>query len=143
MSSKTENQQRKILTVDDDPESVKVIRKALEHYGYQVDTAGSGREAIEKISKWGPHLVLLDVNMPDLNGLETLALLRSSSEYVSTIFVSANSDVDHVIRGLDAGADDYICKPFHPQELMARIRCHLRIKDIRDELNRANARLKE
>ena len=134
---------RKILTVDDDPESVKIIQKSLELHGYLVEFATSGREAIEKISAWKPHLVLLDVNMPDLNGLETLTLLRNSSEYISTIFVSGNSDVEHVIRGLDAGADDYICKPFNPMELIARIRCHLRIKDIRDELNRANAKLKE
>jgi two-component system cell cycle response regulator len=143
MVKEVTTQARKILTVDDDPESVKIIQKSLELHGYMVEAAMSGREAIEKISTWKPHLVLLDVNMPDLNGLETLTLLRNSSEYISTIFVSANSDVEHIIRGLDAGADDYICKPFNPMELMARIRCHLRIKDIRDELNRANTKLKE
>jgi two-component system, cell cycle response regulator len=143
MSSKVENQKRKILAVDDDPSSLKMLKKALEWSGYQVETASSGREALEKISDWGPHLVLLDVNMPDLNGIETLAFLRGSQEYVSTIFVSGQSGSEDVIRGLDAGADDYICKPYNPLELMGRIRCHLRIKDIRDELNRANARLLE
>lgn len=143
MGSKLENSNRKILSVDDDPESLKILRKALEWDGYQVETAASGEEAIRKINEWGPHLVLLDVNMPGLNGLQTLQYLRNCPEYVSTIFVSGESDTEAVVRGLDAGADDYICKPYEPVELLARIRCHLRIKDIRDELRRANARLKE
>lgn len=143
MTSKAENQKRKILAVDDDPQSLKMLSKALEWDGYQVEVASSGRDAINKIAHWGPQLVLLDVDMPQLNGLETLTFLRSSEQYVSTIFVSAHNDTEDVIRGLDAGADDYICKPYNPLELLARIRCHLRIKDIRDELNRANARLKE
>lgn len=141
--SKVENSRRKILSVDDDPQSLQLVRKALELNGYQVDVAQSGEEALNKITKWRPHLVLLDVNMPGLNGLQTLQFLRSSNEYVSTIFVSGDSDMEAVVRGLDAGADDYICKPFHPLELLARIRCQLRIKDIRDELNRANTKLKE
>jgi two-component system, cell cycle response regulator len=143
MTSKAENQKRKILAVDDDPQSLKMLSKALEWDGYQVETSSSGRDAIEKIAHWGPQLVLLDVDMPGLNGLETLTFLRSSAEYVSTLFVSAHSGTEDITRGLDAGADDYICKPYSPMELLARIRCHLRIKDIRDELNRANARLKE
>ena len=143
MGSKLENSSRKILSVDDDPESLKILKKALEWDGYQVETAASGEEAIRKITEWSPHLVLLDVNMPGLNGLQTLQFLRNCPEYVSTIFVSGESETEDVIRGLDAGADDYICKPYNPSELLSRIRCHLRIKDIRDELRRANAKLKE
>jgi two-component system, cell cycle response regulator len=141
--SKSENSRRKILAVDDDPESVKIVKMALEYNGYQVESATSGEDALSKITQWHPHLVLLDVNMPGLNGLQTLQFLRSNPTYVSTIFVSAQDNPEDVIRGLDAGADDYICKPFNPSELLARIRCHLRIKDIRDELNRANGKLKE
>lgn len=143
MTNKADNIRRKILAVDDDPESLRIVKKALEWDGYLIETAGSGEEAISKIMKWSPHLVLLDVNMPGLNGVQTLQFLRSSSEYISTLFVSADSDPDHIVKGLDAGADDYICKPFVPAELLARIRCHLRIKDVRDELTRANNRLKE
>lgn len=143
MSSKVENQNRKILAVDDDLESLKLITKALSWDGYQVETASSGKEALEKISKIKPHLVLMDVNMPGLNGIETLMFLRGSEEYISILFVSASSDSEDVIRGLDAGADDYICKPYNPLELMARIRCHLRIKDIRDQLKQANLKLKD
>ncbi len=143
MASEVENQKRKILAVDDDPESLKMLKKALEWEGYEVEVAMSGNEALLKISEWSPHLVLLDVNMPGLDGLETLKLLRESNEYISTLFVSGKSNADDVISGLDAGADDYICKPFNPRELLSRIRCQLRIKDIRDELTRANARLNE
>ncbi len=143
MPAQPENVRRKILAVDDDPESLRIVQKALEWDGYQIETAVSGEEAIAKIMKWGPNLVLLDVSMPGLNGIQTLQFLRSSPEYVSTIFLSGQSNPEDVIRGLDAGADDYICKPFNPIELLARIRTHLRIKDIRDELARANARLKE
>ena len=143
MSSKAQNEKRKILTVDDDAESLKIIGKALQWEGYQIEAATSGREAIEKIDRWHPNLVLLDVNMPDLDGVETLELLRQSPDYVATIFVSGKSNTEDIVRGLDAGADDYICKPFNPVELLARIRCHLRIKDIRDELKQANSKLKE
>jgi two-component system cell cycle response regulator len=143
MSSKIENQKRKILAVDDDLQSLAIIKKALDWQGYQIETASSGSEALQKISIWGPHLVLLDVSMPGLNGLETLAFLRGSKEYVSTLFVSGKSDTEDVVCGLDAGADDYICKPYQPLELLARIRCQLRIKDLRDELTRANAKLND
>jgi two-component system, cell cycle response regulator len=143
MSSKLENSERRILAVDDDPESLRVLMKALEWDGYQVARASSGPEALRSLNDWKPQLVLLDVNMPGLNGIDTLSLLRKQTQYVSTIFVSADSNTADVIRGLDAGADDYICKPYDPQELLARIRCHLRIKDVRDELRRANERLKE
>jgi two-component system, cell cycle response regulator len=143
MSKKSDNIRRKILAVDDDPESLRIVKKALEWEGYMMETAKSGEEAITKIMKWSPHLVLLDVSMPGLDGIQTLQFLRSSTDYVSTIFLTAQSNPEHIVQGLDAGADDYICKPFVPVELLARIRCHLRIKDIRDELTRANSRLKE
>ena len=143
MSNKADNIRRKILVVDDDPESQRIVKKALEYEGYLIETASSGEEAITKIMKWAPHLVLLDVSMPGLDGIQTLQFLRSSTEYVSTLFLSANSSPEDIVKGLDAGADDYICKPFVPVELLARIRTHLRIKDIRDQLTRANARLKE
>lgn len=143
MSSKLENAQRRILVVDDDPDSQRVLIKALGWEGYQVKSADSGAVALEQIKNWNPHLVLLDVNMPGLNGLDTLQRLRENSDYVSTLFVSASTETPDVVRGLDAGADDYVCKPINPEELLARLRCHFRIKDIRDELKRANGRLKE
>jgi diguanylate cyclase (GGDEF)-like protein len=138
-----DNKKRKLLVVDDDDMSRTLVGKALEYEGYQVRLAESGAEGLQVIAEWQPHLVLLDVNMPGLNGLETLAKLRLRDEYVSVMFVSANSQKEDVIRGLDAGADDYVCKPFEVLELLARVRSQLRIKDLNDSLKRANERLKE
>ncbi len=143
MVTKLENYGQKILVVDDDPESVKIVSKALEWEGYTVQSASSGHEAINKINHYHPHLVLLDINMPGLNGLDTLKYLRANSEYVATIFVSGQSNTEDVIRGLDATADDYICKPFDTGELLSRVRSQLRIKKLHDDLKIANARLKE
>ncbi len=141
--SPIENQKRKILVVDDDETNRDLVGKALEHEGYQVERAEDGQSGLDKIREWRPHLVLLDVNMPGLNGLETLAKLRTREEYVSVVFVSANSKREDILTGLDAGADDYVCKPFDILELMARVRAQLRIKDLRDDLKRANERLRE
>lgn len=143
MNNPIENKKRRILVVDDDASSREIVAKALEYEGYQTRQCESGVEALPVINDWTPHLILLDVNMPGLNGLETLARLRVRDEYVSVIFVSADCLRDDVIRGLDAGADDYVCKPFDVMELMSRVRSQLRIKDLNDALRRANERLKE
>lgn len=143
MSAQLENKKRKVLIVDDDPFSQKIVGKALEYEGYQVQVAVDGAQAIDALNAWSPHLVLLDVSMPGLSGLQTLSLLRAKDEYVSVIFVSGKSDTEDVIRGLDAGADDYICKPFDTLELLARVRTQLRIKDLNDSLKKANNKLKE
>lgn len=143
MELQRENNKRKILVVDDDDVNRSLVAKALEYEGYQVRQAESGTVGVTVMNEWQPHLVLLDMNMPGLNGLETLVKLRARDEYVSVIFVSANSRTEDVILGLDAGADDYICKPFEILELLARVRSQLRIKDLNDSLKRANERLKE
>jgi len=142
MSGLLENRQRRILVVDDDDDTRKIVSQALEHEGYTVDVAANGEEALKKIHHWTPHLTLLDVEMPGLNGLETLKRLREKDEYMSALFLSGLSRPGEVIQGLDAGADDYIRKPFDVQELLARIRSQLRIKDLNDELKRANDKLK-
>ena len=137
-----ENEDKRILLVDDDPESIKIMKTTLNWEGYSVEMARSGQVAIDKMCSWCPHLVLLDINMPGLNGIETLKFLRANAEHVCTIFVSGESDTQAVIRGLDAGADDYICKPFNPMELLARVRAQLRVKVLHDELQQANLKLK-
>lgn len=143
MSGEPEIQTRKILIVDDDPAAFRISAKALEFEGYQVETAASGQEAVAKMNIWKPHLVLLDVSMPGLDGLETLKILRSRDEYVSVLFLSGKSAAEDVIRGLDSGADDYIRKPFEMLEMLARVRTQLRIKDLNDSLKKANNKLKE
>lgn len=134
---------RRILVIDDDPDSLSIIAEALRWEGYQVHTSISGSEGLQQIKSWSPDLILLDVNMPEMNGMETLNDLRQRTNYVSVMFISGNTSTTHVISGLDAGADDYIAKPFEPLELLARVRTQLRIKDLNDQLRVANEQLKE
>ena len=133
--------ERKILIVDDDIDSRRILLPFLNQAGYQVETAESGEQAIEKIQQGLPHLVLLDINMPGISGFETLLHLRQKDDYVAVIFVSANTKIDDVIRGLDAGADDYVRKPFDIREVLSRVRAKLRIKDLHDQINAANKKL--
>lgn len=138
-----EAKERRLLVVDDDPDSLEIISEALSWEGYQVKTAASGPEALELLQDWRPDLVLLDVNMPGVSGVQTLKDLRQREKYVSVMFISGNSSTEAVISGLDSGADDYIPKPFDPLELLARVRTQLRIKDLNDQLRVANEKLKE
>lgn len=138
-----EKRERRILVVDDDKDSLEIISEALRWEGYHVDSATSGDKALQLIDQWKPDLVLLDVNMPKLSGIETLKNLRANTNYVSVMFISGNASTEAVIEGLDAGADDYIPKPFDPLELLARVRTQLRIKDLNDQLRIANEKLKE
>lgn len=135
--------QRRILVVDDDPDSLAIIGEALRWEGYQISNASSGQEALASLQAQKFDLVILDVNMPGMNGLDTLQDLRKSHLYVSVVFISGNNSPEAVIQGLDAGADDYIAKPFDPLEMLARIRAQLRIKDLNDQLREANEKLKE
>jgi len=143
LSSKLENSSRKILIVDDDPQSLKISKLALEHEGYVVKAVASGEQALSEFSHFQPHLILLDMSMPGLNGIETLRKIREIERYTSVIFLSGKSGTEHVITGLEAGANDYIRKPFDVAELLARVRTQLRIKDLNDRLKAANDRLKE
>ncbi len=133
---------RNILIVDDDPDSIRILKPFLEAAGYAVDWASSGEEALAEIKSGMPHLILLDVNMPGISGFETLNFIRQKKEeYVAIIFVSAKTNTEDVIHGLDAGADDYIRKPFDVREVLSRVRAKLRIKDLNDQLKDANSRL--
>jgi two-component system, OmpR family, KDP operon response regulator KdpE len=115
----------RILVVDDDPQIRRVMRVTLTTQGYEVDDARSGEEALEKLRREGIDLVLLDVNMPGLGGIETCRLIRADSEVAIIMLTVRDAEADHV-EALDAGADDYITKPFRTQELLARIRAALR-----------------
>jgi two-component system, cell cycle response regulator len=141
--SLTNSQHRRVLIIDDDPASLDIIAEALKWEGYEVEKALSGLRGIELLNSFGPDLVILDMNMPEVNGIETLASLRKRSKYVSVLFISADSSTEAKVSGLDAGADDYIPKPFDPLELLARVRTQLRIKDLNDQLREVNEKLKE
>jgi two-component system KDP operon response regulator KdpE len=114
-----------ILVVDDEPQIRRVMLTTLTSHGYSVVEAGSGEEALEKLRAERPDLILLDVNMPGISGLDTCAEIRTSSDVPIIMLTIRNSERDKV-QALDAGADDYVVKPFGVQELMARIRAALR-----------------
>ena len=115
----------KILVVDDEPQIRRVLRTTLTSQGYAVIEAKTGDEALELFRDERPDLVLLDMNMPGRSGIETCRELRSSSDVPVIMLTVRNTERDKV-QALDAGADDYVVKPFGSEELMARIRAALR-----------------
>ena len=117
--------QQRILIIDDDPDIVKTLAANLELDGYAVWTAMSGNDGIAAVSIHDPHLVLLDLNLPDLDGIKVCQILRRVSE-VPVIMLSARDTVADKLLGLECGADDYLVKPFNALELSARIRTVLR-----------------
>jgi len=115
----------KILVVDDDPQIRRVMKATLVGHGYEVTEARTGEEALEGLSGEMPNLVLLDMNMPGIGGLETCRAIRAGSDIPVIILSVRNSEKDKV-AALDAGADDYVTKPFGIEELLARIRAAIR-----------------
>jgi len=118
-------EEKKILVVDDEPRMVQLISMNLKMEGFNVATASNGFEAVEKVTRELPDLVLLDIMMPDMDGFETLKKIREISS-VPIIFLSVKGEEYDRVRGLDLGADDYITKPFSPRELISRIKAVLR-----------------
>ena len=115
----------RILVVDDDPQIRRVMRVTLSGQGYEVDDAKSGEAALDKVRDQRFDLVLLDMNMPGMGGLETCRAIRSQSE-IGIIMLTVRDSESDKVEALDAGADDYITKPYNPPELLARIRAALR-----------------
>jgi len=115
----------RVLVIDDDPQIRRAMRASLTARDYQVSDARTGEEGLEKLRSAGYDLVLLDMNMPGMGGIETCRLIRSSSDVAIIMLTVSNSEKDKV-EALDAGADDYVTKPFSMPELLARIRATLR-----------------
>jgi two-component system KDP operon response regulator KdpE len=114
-----------ILVVDDEPQIRRVLRSTLSSQGYVITDAKTGEEAVESVRKSKPDLVLLDVNMPGMGGIEACREIRRASEAPIIMLTVRNAEKDKVVA-LDAGADDYVVKPFGIEELLARIRAALR-----------------
>jgi two-component system response regulator MprA len=116
----------RILVVDDDRSVRDAVRRALTLGGYEVESADDGRQALQRLSDASPDAVVLDVGMPEIDGLEVCRRVRSSGDRVPILMLTARDSVSDRIDGLDAGADDYLVKPFDIGELKARIRALLR-----------------
>lgn len=118
--------QVRILVVDDEPAVRFALDRALSVEGYQVEVAGDGMDALRRISAQRPDAVLLDVMMPEVNGLEVCRRMRAMGDATPILVLTARDQVADRVAGLDAGADDYLVKPFALQELLARVRALLR-----------------
>ena len=128
----------KILVVDDQAANVRVVSSLLERHGYAVVTAINGPDALRAAAEVVPDLILLDMMMPGMDGFELLAALHERPHFrrIPTVFLTAAQDRDLLLRAFDAGAVDYVTKPFMPEELLARVHAHLGLKLTRDRLER-------
>ena len=120
------DEQHRILVVDDEPNIVDVISMALRFQGFEVASAGAGAEALAAVDTFKPHLMVLDVMLPDMEGFEVARRLGAERGRVPIVFLTARDATDDKVRGLTVGGDDYVTKPFSLEELIARIRTVLR-----------------
>jgi len=134
-----------ILVVDDVPDNVDILQMRLEAQGYEVITAADGIEALERVLEMLPDLVLLDVMMPKLDGIETVKRLKADASlpFIPVILVTAKADASDVIAGLESGGDDYLTKPVDHAALSARVRAMLRIKALHDTVQDQAKRLED
>ena len=123
-----------ILIVDDEPFNVDYLEQELEDLGYLTVSAANGQEALDVIQRNPPDMILLDIMMPVMDGFDVLSRLKASEEWrdIPVVVISAMSDLDSVVRGIELGADDYLPKPFEPTLLEARLRAGLEKKRLRD-----------
>ena len=134
-----------ILVVDDVPDNVDILQMRLESQGYEVVTAGDGVEALRKTRELLPDLVLLDIMMPKMDGIETVKRLKADASlpFIPVILVTAKADGKDVVAGLESGGDDYLTKPVDHAALSARVRAMLRIKALHDTVQAQAQRLEE
>jgi two-component system response regulator TrcR len=116
----------RVLLVDDEPALTNLLRMALHYEGWQIEVARDGEEALAKFADFGPDLLVLDIMLPDIDGLQILKRIRESETYTPTLMLTARDSVLDRVTGLTSGADDYLTKPFSLEELVARLRGLLR-----------------
>jgi putative two-component system response regulator len=131
----------KILVVDDEPANRQVVSRMMKDLGYEVATATNGEEALEAVRDGRPDVILLDVNMPLLDGFEVCRRLKSdtATRLIPIVMLTGQATVEERVRGIDAGADDFLTKPFVLSELEARVRSLTRVKRYTDELDSAES----
>jgi two-component system, OmpR family, response regulator len=126
VSAEQESNGHRVLVVDDEPNIADVIAMALRYQGFVVETAGDGQTALHAVTDFKPHLMVLDIMLPDMEGFEVAQRLGAQRSAVPIIFLTARDSTEDKIRGLTMGGDDYVTKPFSLEELVARIRTILR-----------------
>lgn len=134
-----------ILVVDDVSKNLQILGSILDEVGYSTTFAISGIQALERLDTAKPDLILLDMMMPDMNGLEVCSILKSDPDTaeIPVIFLTASQETEHILQAFDKGAVDYLTKPFNTRELLARVRNHLELKHTRDQLKKALKELVE
>jgi DNA-binding response OmpR family regulator len=125
METGKEMAQSRVLIVDDEPRITEVVRAYLERDGFQVASASSGKQALERAASYNPDLIILDLNLPDIDGLEVCRTIRKTSSVPIIMLTGRGEEVDRIV-GLELGADDYVTKPFSAREIVARVRAVLR-----------------
>jgi two-component system sensor histidine kinase/response regulator len=127
-----------ILVVDDISKNLQVVRTLLRKEGYRIVPATSGAQALERVRAETPDLILLDLMMPEMDGLEVCRRLKADSltQAIPVIFLTASNEMEHLVKGFEVGAVDYVTKPFNAPELLARVRTHLELKHARDTIFR-------
>ena len=134
-----------LLIVDDLPVNLNVLRLFLEPAGYRILAAASGPAALGIVSRTLPDLVLLDVSMPDVDGFETCRRLKRipGCLHLPIVFVTARHEPSAIVEGFKAGCVDYVVKPFHKEEILARVRTHLQLANLHQTLDRRNRELEQ
>jgi len=134
-----------ILIVDDNPQNLQVLGKILQENNYEIEFAINGEAALVWLKKQQFDLILLDINMPGMNGFEVCRKIRSNPvmNNVPVIFLSADTDRESILKGFEFGAQDYVTKPFDSRELLVRVRTHLALKDSLEKLEKFNKSLEE
>jgi len=125
-----------ILIIDDNPGNIDFLLGLLTEY--DISAAVDGERALDQISQEIPDLILLDVSMPGMDGYEVCSIIKSNPETkdIPVLFLSANTDAESIVKGFDVGGVDYITKPYRPREVLARVETHLKLKQLRDELEK-------
>jgi DNA-binding response OmpR family regulator len=135
----------RILIVDDTPANVEILEMRLAANGYEILTAGDGEEALEVIEKQEPDLILLDIMMPRIDGIEVCRRVKANDAlpFIPIVLVTSKADPKDVVAGLEAGAEEYLTKPVEHTALVARVKSMLRIKELHDQSQEQARRLEE
>jgi CheY-like chemotaxis protein len=133
----------RILVVDDVPVNIDILRMRLAKHGYEIVAAGGGKEALAKVRELLPDLVLLDVMMPEVDGIEVCRRLRADTSlpYIPIVLLTAKSEPSEIVTALEAGGDEYLTKPVDPGALVARVKSMLRIKALQDTVREQTEQL--